>query len=41
MSYLLAPRGKIPDYSLQAATWIGIKKTGKRSRFRMVGPGKV
>jgi hypothetical protein len=37
----IIPTGKTPDHSLQAALWTDIKRKGSRSRFRMVGNGRV
>jgi hypothetical protein len=37
----IIPKGKTPDHSLQAAVWTDIRRNGSRSRFRMVGQGKV
>jgi len=33
--------GKTPDHTLQGAIWSDIKKNGSKSRFRMVGQGRV
>jgi hypothetical protein len=37
----IAPRGRTPDHSLQAAIWKDIKALGSRSRFVVSGRGSV
>jgi hypothetical protein len=37
----ITPKSKTPDHSLQAVVWKDIQRNGSRSRFKMIGQGRI